>query len=65
MLLLQKKEEMSVLEIARKFNLTQPTITHHLKYLEEVGILKSRKDGRKVFYSIHPKCSKDICRVFF
>lgn len=63
--LLQEKKKISVNEIAKHFSVTQPTITHHLKYLEDAGILKSEKDGRKVFYSIHPKCSKEDCNIFF
>lgn len=62
--LLQQEKKMSVLEIAKQFAVTQPTITHHLKYLEEVGILKSQREGRKIFYFIHPKCSKKDCNIF-
>ncbi|MCL5783768.1 MAG: metalloregulator ArsR/SmtB family transcription factor [Patescibacteria group bacterium] len=62
--LLQEKERMSVLEIARHFSVTQSTITHHLKYLEEAGVLKSEREGRKIFYSIHQKCSKKDCNIF-
>lgn len=61
--LLQEKKEMSVLEIAKLFQVTQPTITHHLKYLQDAGILTSKKEGRKVYYSIHPKCGKDLCHL--
>lgn len=61
--LLQKNGKMSVLDIAKHFKVTQPTITHHLQYLKEAGILTSKKEGRKVFYSIDPKC-KDACNIF-
>ncbi|MFZ5365878.1 MAG: ArsR/SmtB family transcription factor [Patescibacteria group bacterium] len=62
--LLQEKGQLSVLEIARHFQLTQPTITHHLQYLKTAGILSSQKKGRKVFYFIDPKCKRKECRVF-
>lgn len=62
--LLQKKKKLSVSEIAKHFKVTQPTITHHLQYLQEMEILKSEKNGRNVFYFIHPKCSKNICQLF-
>lgn len=61
--LLQKKGRMSVLEIAKQFSVTQPTITHHLQYLKETGILKSKKEGRKTFYFVDPKCGWDKCEV--
>lgn len=62
--LLQKKGETSVLEIAKHFKLKQPTITHHLQYLKEAGVLSSKKKGRKVYYSINPKCKNKECNIF-
>lgn len=62
--LLQANRKMAVLEIAKHFNLTQPTITHHLKYLEKAGILKSKKEGRRVYYHISPPCGKNECEIF-
>ena len=55
---------MSVMEIAKHFKLTQPTITHHLQYLEEAGVLTSKKKGRKVFYILDPKCQDKECEIF-
>ena len=62
--LLKKKKEMSVMEIAKHFKVTQPTITHHLKYLKATNILGSKKRGRKVFYFISEKCQKGECEIF-
>lgn len=62
--LLQEKREMSVLEIAKHFKLKQPTITHHLQYLREAGVLSSKKKGRKIFYFINPKCKPEECSIF-
>lgn len=62
--LLQKKREISVMEIAKHFKLTQPTITHHLQYLKDAGVLASKKKGRKVFYFITEKCKKGECNIF-
>lgn len=62
--LLKEKDRMSVLEITKHFKVTQPTITYHLKYLKQVGILSSRKKGRKVYYFINPKRGKGECGLF-
>jgi len=62
--LLQKKEEMSVMEIAKHFKLTQPTITHHLQYLKDAGVLTSKKKGRNVYYFINPRCKDKECNIF-
>lgn len=62
--LLTEKGKLSVLEIVKHFQVTQPTITHHLKYLQDSKILDSKKEGRKVYYFLHPKCSKNMCKIF-
>jgi ArsR family transcriptional regulator len=34
----------------------QPTVSQHLKTLENAGIVKSRKEGKMIFYSVtNPK----------
>lgn len=62
--LLQEKSKMSVLEITKHFQVSQPTITHHLLYLKEAGLLSSQRQGKKIFYFINPKCGKKICQLF-
>jgi DNA-binding transcriptional ArsR family regulator len=43
--------EMCVCEVMIALGLTQPTASHHLGILENVGLVKSRKEGKWVFYS--------------
>lgn len=62
--LLQKKKQMSVSDIAKHFKLSQPTVSHHLKFLEEVGVLASKKTGRQVFYTLAPDCDNKDCHIF-
>ncbi|HJX45807.1 MAG TPA: metalloregulator ArsR/SmtB family transcription factor [Patescibacteria group bacterium] len=61
--LLKKKKKMSVLTIAENFNLTQPTISHHLKYLKNCGILATERKGKKIYYFISPRCKVEGCKV--
>ena len=50
--LLLKNREMFAQDVERHFYLEQSTTSHHLNILRNAGITKSRKEGRKVFYSI-------------
>jgi ArsR family transcriptional regulator len=43
--------EKTVSEIVDAFNLSQPTISHHLDLLTRYGLLASRKEGKQVFYA--------------
>ncbi len=50
--LLKKNDEMFAQDIEKRFYLEQSTTSHHLNMLKKAGIAKSRKQGRKVFYSL-------------
>ncbi|MFA5763901.1 MAG: metalloregulator ArsR/SmtB family transcription factor [archaeon] len=41
----------------------QPTVSLQLKYLVEVGILSSRKDGKKILYKIADKRIAKIIKL--
>jgi len=45
--------EMCVCEVMVALELTQPTASHHLRILENVGLVKDRKEGKWVFYALH------------
>ena len=47
--------EMCVCEIMVALNLTQPTASHHLGLLEAVDLVKGRREGKWVFYSLTNK----------
>ena len=49
---LLSSREMCVCEVMVSLDLTQPTASHHLRILENVGLVKDRKEGKWVFYSI-------------
>jgi len=44
--------EMCVCEVMVALGLTQPTASHHLGILENAGLVKDRKEGKWVFYSL-------------
>ncbi|MGL6237138.1 MAG: ArsR/SmtB family transcription factor [Segniliparus sp.] len=46
--------EACVCEISGAFDLSQPTISHHLKVLREVGLLDSERRGTWVYYRVVP-----------
>jgi ArsR family transcriptional regulator len=56
--------EMCVCEIMVALDLTQPTASHHLGLLENAGLVKARKEGKWVFYSIaNPKLIKNMRKL--
>lgn len=49
------KDEFPVNEIAEKFSLSRPTISHHLNLMRRSNILKTRKAGKTIYYSFNKK----------
>ena len=43
-------EERSVGEIADALELEQPSVSKHLRVLSEVGLVRGRRDGKRVLY---------------
>lgn len=41
-------------DIVGRFDLSQPTISHHLKVLKQAGLLKSGRQGLWVYYAVDP-----------
>ncbi len=42
-------------KILEEFEITQPTLSHHMKILCDAGIVMARKDGKWTHYSIDEK----------
>jgi ArsR family transcriptional regulator len=53
--------EKCVCEIFPHVKKTQSTVSIHLGKLEDVGILKSRREGKKIFYSLN---DLRVCDMF-
>ncbi|TDD01749.1 transcriptional regulator [Nonomuraea deserti] len=47
--------EVCVCDITGSFELSQPTISHHLKVLKEVGLLTSERRASWVYYRLVPE----------
>ena len=61
MLRLLSKREMCVCELTIALDLTQPTASHHLNILENMRLVKDRKEGKWVFYSVsRPELVQDL-----
>ncbi len=52
-LLFRTASEYRATEIAQRFRLSRPTISHHLNLLRRAGILTARKKGREIWFSFN------------
>ncbi|WP_438945737.1 autorepressor SdpR family transcription factor [Sediminibacterium sp.] len=50
---LLKDRDMTAGEIADQFNISKPSISHHLDLLKQAGLVIAHKDGQFIHYSIN------------
>src|SRR3954468_6167303 len=55
--------EACVCDLNDAFDLSQPTISHHLKVLHDMGLLDRTKRGVWVYYSIKPTALTDLANL--
>ncbi len=48
-----KKKDMTAGEIADQFNISKPSISHHLDLLKQAELVVAVKEGQFIFYSIN------------
>lgn len=54
-LLLSHKHILCVCAIAEKLGISQPAVSQHLKILKHAGLVKGKRQGYHVHYTINPK----------
>lgn len=53
LLLYLEKPEWNAGQIAERFKLSRPTVSHHVNLLVRGGVLSCRKEGKERWYSFH------------
>ncbi len=57
--------EMCVCDLSVLLNMTKSSVSHQLRVLKEAGLVKYRKEGKNVFYSLDDHHVKDIIEEAF
>ncbi|WOO87950.1 autorepressor SdpR family transcription factor [Mollicutes bacterium LVI A0039] len=64
-LALLRSGEMTATEIADNFQLSKPTISHHLNQLKDADLVSVRRDGNSLYYSIKTSIVEDLYTYIF
>jgi len=57
---LLKKEDLTAGEIAGNFNISKPSISHHLDILQRADLISGEKKGQFIHYSINTTILDDV-----
>lgn len=59
-LIMLKEKDLTAGEISDKFNISKPSISHHLDILKRADLVTSEKKGQFITYSINSTIVDDI-----
>ncbi|MCB1146750.1 MAG: metalloregulator ArsR/SmtB family transcription factor [Leptospiraceae bacterium] len=52
-ILLGKHKSLCVNDLAAYFNVSRPTVSHHLSVLREAKMILGKKSGKEIYYSLN------------
>lgn len=57
---LLRKEEMTAGDLAARFDMSKPTLSHHFAVLRDAGLVTSRREGQTIWYALNTTVLEDI-----
>ena len=63
-LVLLRTRDLSAGEIADNFDMTKPSISHHLDLLKQADLVASYREGQFIFYSLNTTMIDEIIQWF-
>ena len=55
-----RKEEMTAGELAERFDMTKPSMSHHFAVLKAAGLVTSRREGQTIWYALNTTVVEDV-----
>ncbi|MBN8858222.1 MAG: winged helix-turn-helix transcriptional regulator [Sphingobacteriales bacterium] len=59
---LLRKKDMTAGEIAQQFDMSWPSISHHLDLLRQAGLVSAKKSGQFIYYSLDTTVVDEILK---
>jgi ArsR family transcriptional regulator, arsenate/arsenite/antimonite-responsive transcriptional repressor len=59
---LLKEKDLTAGEIADKFNISKPSISHHLDLLRQAELVLSVKEGQFIYYSLNTTVMDEVLK---
>jgi DNA-binding transcriptional ArsR family regulator len=52
--------EMTAGELAGHFEMTKPSMSHHFAVLKDADLIRARRDGQQIWYSVNTTVLQDV-----
>ncbi len=60
---LLKKEDMPAGQINKHFQITAPSLTHHLNILRQADLVTSQRQGQEIIYSLNLSVFEEVAQA--
>ena len=57
---LLRRGEMNAGELADKFGISKPSMSHHFTVLKSADLIASRREGQQIYYSLNTTVVEDL-----
>jgi DNA-binding transcriptional ArsR family regulator len=57
---LLRRGEMTAGELAERFDMSKPSVSHHFSVLKEADLISSRREGQLIYYSLNTTVVEDL-----
>jgi len=52
--------ELTAGDLSGRFDMSKPSVSHHFSVLKEADLIRSRRDGQKIIYSLNTTVAQDM-----
>jgi ArsR family transcriptional regulator len=57
--------EMTAGELAEKFDMAKPSVSHHFAVLKQADLIESRREGQQIFYYLNTTVVEDLMAIIW
>jgi DNA-binding transcriptional ArsR family regulator len=57
--------EMTAGQLAQRFEISAPSMSHHFNVLKQADLISARRNGQQIYYSLNTTVFQDLMRVLF
>jgi DNA-binding transcriptional ArsR family regulator len=61
---LLRRGEMTAGELAERFDMTRPSMSHHFSVLKQADLVTTRREGQQIYYSLNTTVVEDLLSMF-
>lgn len=62
---LLRSGDMSAGDLATKFDMTKPSMSHHFTVLKQADLVTTRRDGQQIIYALNTTVMQDMAAILW